>query len=459
MRGKWKEISLHEAGVSLIDCVHKTPPAAESGYPYVAIPQLKNGRIDLTGVRLITEEHFTEWTKKADPQPYDVILSRRCNPGETAFVHPGFQGALGQNLVLLRSDGKTVFPPFLRWLVRSPQWWEQIGKFLNVGAVFDSLKCADIPNFQLLIPPMDEQKEIAHILGTLDDKIELNQQMNRTLEGIARALFKSWFIDFDPVRAKLDGRQPAGKVSETQTGGTPSGSGTFWDAETAALFPDSFEDSPLGKIPKGWRVKRLSQVTTKIGSGATPRGGNKVYVDEGIALIRSQNVYDYEFRWDGLAFITEDTATQLKNVVVKPDDILLNITGDSILRTCVVEPSVLPARVNQHVAIIRPKPEVPCRYLHLYLVHPQMKSLMLGFDTGATRKAITKGQLESLLILLPTDDVLRCFDKLTNHLFQQVQSNISESRALAAIRDILLPKLLSGKIHIKEAEQALEAVA
>ncbi|HOC00274.1 MAG TPA: hypothetical protein PKM43_16210 [Verrucomicrobiota bacterium] len=129
--------------MSLIDCDHRTPAAADTGYPYIAIPQLKEGRIDLSDVRRISPEHFAEWTRKAKPQRHDVILSRRCNPGETAYVPAGLEAALGQNLVLLRSDGTKLFPPFLRWLVRGPDWWEQIGTFINVGAVFDSLKCAD----------------------------------------------------------------------------------------------------------------------------------------------------------------------------------------------------------------------------------------------------------------------------------------------------------------------------
>ena len=91
MPTKWPTLSLREAGVSLIDCDHRTPPASEKGYPYIAIPQIKNSRIDLTNVRLITREHFLEWTHKAHPEPYDIILSRRCNPGETAFVPPGLE--------------------------------------------------------------------------------------------------------------------------------------------------------------------------------------------------------------------------------------------------------------------------------------------------------------------------------------------------------------------------------
>ena len=243
----WTRTSLREAGVSLIDCDHRTPPAADSGHPYVAIPQLKQGRLDLSGVRRISHEHFVDWTRKAKPQHHDVILSRRCNSGETVYVPSGLECALGQNLVLLRADGKKLFPPFLRWLVRGPDWWEQVGRFINVGAVFDSLKCADIPNFRMPLPPLAEQRAIANILGVLDDKIELNRRMNETLEGLARAIFQSWFVDFDPVRAQRDGLPP------------PALSPT-----TAALFPDSFEDSELGKIPTGWKVKCISDVTFRV---------------------------------------------------------------------------------------------------------------------------------------------------------------------------------------------------
>ncbi|MCA9135123.1 MAG: restriction endonuclease subunit S, partial [Planctomycetales bacterium] len=186
-------MSLREAGVSLIDCVHKTPPAAVEGYPYVAIPQMKGGRVELDGVRRISSQHFMDWTKKALPQTDDVILSRRCNPGATAWVSPDLKCALGQNLVLLRADGTRVHPPFLRWLTRGKDWWDQVGTFINVGAVFDSLRCADVPNFRLPLPPIPEQRTIANILGTLDAKIELNRRMNETLESMARAIFKSWF--------------------------------------------------------------------------------------------------------------------------------------------------------------------------------------------------------------------------------------------------------------------------
>jgi len=205
MNNRWPTRALEDAGVTLIDCIHKTPKEQPSGYPYVTIPQMKDGFIDIPAARCISETDFETWTEKARPKPHDVVLSRRCNPGVTAHVPPGTEFALGQNLVLMRADGAHIYPPFLRWLMRSRQWWGQVNKYINVGATFDSLRCAEIPTFELPVPPLKEQKALAQILGTLDSKIELNRQTNKTLESIARALFKSWFVDFDPVRVKRDG--------------------------------------------------------------------------------------------------------------------------------------------------------------------------------------------------------------------------------------------------------------
>jgi type I restriction enzyme S subunit len=267
------------------------------------------------------------------------------------------------------------------------------------------------------------------VLGALDDKIELNRRMNATLEAMAQALFQSWFVDFDPVKAKMDGRETVGL-----------------DPATAALFPDSFQDSDVGNIPNGWEVVKLKDLTSKIGSGATPRGGSEVYVDEGPALIRSQNVYDHEFRWAGLARLTEMSAAELKNVEVMNSDVLLNITGDSILRTCVIDPAALPARVNQHVAIIRAISGIPARFLHFYLVQESIKHLLLGMSAGATRHAITKAHLESIDVIKPSALELESFEQRTTPWFAQIDANRSQSRTLATLRDTLLPKLLSGEL-------------
>jgi type I restriction enzyme S subunit len=167
-------LSLRDAGVKLIDCVHKTPAGVDQGFPYIAIPQLVEGRIDVGNMRRISEQDILEWNVKCDPQEGEIVLSRRCNPGVTAVVPRDFRGSLGQNLVLLRAtDHNRIAPEYLRWVTRGREWWNEVGRYINVGAVFESLRCADIPEFAIPVPPVAEQQAIAHILGTLDDKILL----------------------------------------------------------------------------------------------------------------------------------------------------------------------------------------------------------------------------------------------------------------------------------------------
>jgi type I restriction enzyme S subunit len=332
-------------------------------------------------------------------------------------------------------DRSLVDPGFLYWLFL----WDEFKRHLfatSSGTKILHTAPARIEAFEFALPPLAEQVEVARLIWALNDRIELNRRMNRTLESVARAIFRSWFVDFDPVVAKSGGRQPFGM-----------------SADVAALFPEEKVSGERGEVPLGWPFRPLAEVTTKIGSGATPRGGSAVYVPQGTSFIRSQNVLDHEFEWSGLARITDEAAQELRGVTVQEGDILLNITGDSILRTCVVDSAALPARVSQHVAIIRPSPGLPSRYLHLRMVDDEMKDFLIGFDAGGTRPAVTKAQLETVPILVPPDALLGRFDELTNPLFRRIDSNRRESRTLATLRDTLLPKLMSGELRVRYAEK------
>ena len=153
-----------------------------------------------------------------------------------------------------------------------------------------------------------------------------------------------------------------------------------------------------------WKKVKLGDVCSKIGSGATPSGGSRVYIDQGISFIRSQNVYNLNFDYEGLTHITDDAAQKLSGVTINENDVLLNITGDSVARTCIVPPNVLPARVNQHVSIIRPKQDIIIsKYLNYYLASPYMQSVMLGLAVGkgASRNAITKTMIENFGVPCP----------------------------------------------------------
>jgi type I restriction enzyme S subunit len=404
---------------------------------YIAIPQINHGRIDLSDVRFITRDHYDEWTRKAKPTEHDVILSRRCNPGETAVVPNGLECALGQNLVLLRADGTKVFPPFLRWLVRGSDWWEQIGKFINVGAVFDSLRCADIPNFSLPIPPLSEQHTIAHILGTLDDKIELNRRINETLEAMARALFKSWFVDFEPVLAKAEGRDT----------GLPQ--------EIANLFPDAFEDSELGNVPKGWRVSPIGDLADIV-DGSTPSTKVSAYWEGGChcwATPKDLSNLSVPVLLGTERQITEAALSQISSGLLPPGTVLLSSRAP-IGYLVIAE---VPVAINQ--GFIAMKPKIGLSNLFLWLWTEWAHEEIVSRANGSTFLEISKSNFRPIPVVKPPPEVFSAFDGMARPLYERVVLNERESRTLAAQRDALLPKLLSGEVRIGDTGKVAEKLS
>jgi type I restriction enzyme, S subunit len=440
MVSEWPTMTLRKANVTLIDCDHRTPPAAEAGYPYITIPQLKAGCIDLSDVRQISYEHYVEWTRKAKPSAWDVVLSRRCNPGETAVVPVDLDFALGQNLVLLHADGTKVYPPFLRWLVRGPEWWKQVGKFINVGAVFDSLKCADVPNFELRIPPLPEQHAIAHILGTLDDKIELNRRMNETLEQMARALFKSWFVDFEPVRAKAEGRWRKGESIP----GLP--------AHLYDLFPDRFVDSELGEIPGGWEVKAIGDLADVIG-GSTPSTKEPAYWSCGIhywATPKDLSALSVPVLLDTERRVTDKGLAQISSGLLPVGTVLLSSRAP-IGYLAIAE---VPVAINQGFIAMKPRKGVSNLFLMLW-AHSAHEEI-LSRANGSTFLEISKANFRPIPVVVPPPLIMERFDQLVRPLYTRLVLSERESQTLAALRDTLLPKLIAGELRVKDAERTIK---
>jgi type I restriction enzyme, S subunit len=376
-------------------------------------------------IPLISSSGLTDYHAVSMVKGPGVVTGRYGTLGKVFYVREDFWPL---NTTLYVRDFKGNNPRYISYLLECLDFSAYSDK-----AAVPGLNRNHLHEARVRIPlEISEQEAIASTLGALDDKIELNQRQCKTLEITARAVFKDWFVEFGPVRAKL-----AGQASYL--------SSDFWSRFPSELAIDG--------RPKGWTMKPLAQLTSKIGSGATPTGGSQVYVASGTALIRSQNVYDDEFAWDGLVRMREDHAEKLKGVTVYEGDILINITGDSILRCCVVDPAVLPARVNQHVAIVRTRPEVSNRFVQQYLTMPRTKETLIGFDAGGSRAAVTKAHLEALPVLFPGEQVLAAFEGATAPLFNGVAACNVESRILADLRKLLLPKLISGEIRVKDTER------
>ncbi len=434
----WQKLSLKNAGVTLIDCDHRTPPAADTGYPYIAIPQIKNGHIQLDGVRRISPENFADWTRKLKPQANDVIVVRRCSSGDSAVVPRGLECAIGQNLVVLRSDGKRVIPEFLRWLVSGPDWWEQVGKFINVGAVFDSLKCREIPHFELTIPPVNAQREIAALLGALDDRITLLRETNAALEAIAQALFKSWFVDFDPVHAKQQGRAPEGL-----------------DEATAALFPDSFEESELGLVPRGWSIGSIGIIAEVIDClhakkpALLPTGRPYLQLNN----IRNDGLLDTS----KLSFISEpDYNKWISRIEVSEGDCVITNVGR--VGAVAQIPPAFRAAMGRNMTAIRLRKEWPYpSFLVELLQSSEMRDEIERLtDVGTILNALNVRNIPLLRCVLADHDIIAAFESACRPLRTAMEANLARSGTLATLRDTLLPRLISGQLRLPEAEAMLE---
>jgi len=511
MSVNWPLTTLKKAGINLIDCDHKTPKAQKEGFPYIGIPQLKDGRILLDGARLISEADFHHWRRKANPAPDDVILSRRCNPGEMAYVPKNLDIALGQNLVLLRADGEKVFPPFLRWVSQGSNWWRQVNKYINVGAVFDSLKCADIPKFEFRLPPMEDQKRIAKILGDLDKKIELNRQTNQTLENIAQAIFKSWFVDFEPTRAKIAAKQEWDKKSLTAkntqnmraalgagSGGNDTalsneqekaifieraamaaisgksldeldqldvqgctnaaGAGSAGAASpeqleqlkaTAALFPDSLVDSELGEVPEGWEVKPLSKMVELIGGG-TPKKSEEAYWNGDIPWF---SVKDAPANGDVFVVSTELKITELglnkSSTRLLPEGVTIISARGTVGRLALVG---VPTAMNQSCYGVKGANGIGI-YLNYFNLKEAVSTLQQNTH-GAVFDTITRDTFETVFLVNSPKELKEIFEENVTSNFKKIRNNLFECESLEELRDSLLPKLLSGELQVGSEEAA-----
>lgn len=434
----WRHMTFAEAGITLLDCDHKTPAAQQSGRPYVGIPQMTTGRVDFASARKISEADFVTWTRKTKYQKDDVILSRRTNPGVTAVDDTGTEFALGQNLVLLRADGTKVFPPFLRWIVHSPAWWAEIEKYLNVGAVFSSLRCGDVPKFEFSFPPTWEQENIARILRALDDKIELNRRMNETLEAMARAVFRDWFVDFGPTRRKAAGiTDPAAILGHLLPDPTQA-------PPLAALFPDRFGENGL---PEGWEERPLVGFLDIVGGG-TPKTQVAEYWGGDIPWF---SVVDTPPKGGVFVWNTEKTITERG---VAESSVRMIDAGTTIIsaRGTVgnIAMAARPMTFNQSCYALRAVE--PVGDIFVYLATERMVERLKAMAHGSVFSTITRSTFESLNFAWADDDVFSAFETMIEPMFELIKANGQENQTLAATRDLLLPKLMSGEIRLTGAE-------
>jgi type I restriction enzyme S subunit len=445
MAGEWAAKSVAElqaAGALLVeDGNHgenrpRPDEFASEGIQFIRAADMDGGRVLFESAQRINEV-ARQRVRKGIGAGGDVLLSHKGTVGKVAYVPtnaPPFVCS-PQTTFWRVTDHKQLDRRYIYFFLLSRAFREQLDSRKGETDMADYVSLTTQRTLKVTVPPLAEQKAIAEVLGALDDKIELNRKMNATLEAMARALFQSWFVDFDPVRAKLDGRKPDGL-----------------DKATAALFPSSFQDSPLGPIPKGWAVGSILRQADLL-SGGTPKTDVPAYWNGDVPWASAKDVSQC-----GEAFLvsTERTITKLgveesSTKIIPSLATVVVARGATTGRLAMFGESMA---MNQTCYGLQSKVDAP---FALYCHARHFIERLVQGGHGSVFDTITTSTFEATEVLLASEKVLQAFDEHVSPLFQRVRTNIHQSRTLATARDTLLPKLLNGELDVSHLRSAHES--
>jgi type I restriction enzyme S subunit len=421
MSGDWRTVCLGE--VARFDSGHRnSQDAVESGqYPFFTCSQavLRHSEYDfdteaviMAGNNAEARFHLQYFNGKFAARQRTYVISPSTQDLSCRFLYYALHGL--QPLFAAQAQGTTT-------------------KFVTIGI---------LQNAPLGLPPIAEQRAIAHILGTLDDKIDLNRRMNETLEAMARAHFKSWFVDFDPVRAKATGRNP----------GLPK--------PLANLFPDSFEDSEVGEIPTGWETRPLRDLLS-LDKGLSYKG--QFLTEVGVSMV-NLGCFLGRGRFAESA-IRKYSGEYKPRHVVCPRDLVLANTDITQQREVLGSPAIVPPQgdfneliFSHHIFAARfhADAEFWKMFVYFLLLQDDFRARAAGFATGTTVLALPRDAVLELLVPGAPRALVSAFAEMAMPILEREWKSADESRTLAALRDTLRPKLISGELRVEYAEKYIE---
>lgn len=420
MSSDWPVVCVEDVCELIVDCVNKTAPIVPEVTPYrmIRTTNVRNGRIDISECRYVEKETYEKWTRRAKLEVGDVILTREAPIGEVGFVTEAEGVFLGQRLMQYRADPAKLDSRFLLYSFLSPDLQHQFGSHEGSGSVVSHIRVGDCFKFKLSLPPLKVQQQIGAFLRNIDERIALLRETNVTLEAIAQALFKSWFVDFDPVHANA-----AAVENKEQAPSLPP--------EIQALFPATFTDAPQGPIPEGWTVSCFSEIC-QIASGKRPEIRSDVECEGAkVPLYGGAGVMGY----------TDKSLFDVKKI----------LTGrvGTLGKVHIATP---PFWASDNVLVLTPKDQSNFYFSLNWLLAIDVHSL----NRGSTQPLLTQKDLGAQQRALPPNEVLIEFDSLVAELYLKIQANSQQAQTLTTLRDTLLPRLISGKLRLPDAQAILE---
>ncbi|MDD1530896.1 restriction endonuclease subunit S [Bradyrhizobium sp. WBOS7] len=407
----------------------KATDFVESGIPFIMASDLKGGRVDLVNCSFISEERASQLSKGFS-KPGDVLLSHKATLGRTAIVQANdfpFIMLTPQVTYYRIKDRKKLNNRFLKYYFNSRQFLDIFEAWAGGGSTRAYLGITAQRGLPIPMPPIEVQISIAELIGPLDDKIELNRRMNETLEATARAIFKDWFVDFGPTRAKMDARAP------------------YLAADVWSLFPNRLDED--GK-PEGWTTSTIGEEVDVVG-GSTPSTKEAAFWGGDISWATPKDLSSLStpVLLSTERQITNAGLSQISSGLLPVGTVLLSSRAPigymAIAQT--------PVAVNQGFIAMICKKRLSNVFVWLW-TQANMETVHQNAN-GSTFQEISKANFRPIEVTVATSDLLRTFDESMRPLFNRIVSNERESRILATTRDLLLPKLMSGEVRVSNADR------
>ncbi|MDK8463383.1 restriction endonuclease subunit S [Marinobacter sp. SS13-12] len=438
----------------VFDGPHATPKKITEGPYFLSISSLIGGQLDLSKSARISEEQFEKWTRRVTPQQGDILFSYETRLGDAALMPSGIKACLGRRMGLLRPDTNKVDPSYLLFAYLGPEFQREIKTRTISGATVDRIALKELPFFPIRIPPLKEQKRISGVLRALDKKITLNQEINITLESMAQALFKSWFVDFDPV---IDNALAAGNPIPEALQSRADARAALGDRRKPLpdhirqQFPDRFVlTDEMGWVPEGWQVTPLSEAI-EINPKVTIKKGQKAKHVDMKALPTSGycvgEISEKEYA-GGAKFERGDVLLAritpcLENGKTGVVDFLS--FGD-------------PGFGSTEFIVMRPKNAIGTPFVAALARQEAFRQHCISNMVGSSgRQRVQNSCFDNYFICTPKmPDILDLYRNNCEAWFEKMTALANESRSLGLLRDTLLPKLLSGELRIPEVEKQVE---
>lgn len=430
MESKWRNVVLADCA----EIIHQTvSPSEAKDMPYIGLEHIGKGNLQLLGQG--TASNVVSMKMRFQ---HNDILFGKLRPYFRKVVMPCFDGICSTDIWVVRAKQGTD-QKFLFYYMASEPFIDFATSSSN-GTRMPRARWEYVSQYKIQLPPLNKQHTIAHILSTLDDKIELNRQINETLESVAKLLFKSWFVDFDPVRAKMEGRWHRGESLP----GLP--------AHLYGLFPDRFVNSELGQIPDGWQVKTLSDIAVMM-KGRSYRSIDFADSNTALATLKS---FDRggSYRSEGFK---PYTGPYKPDQLIEPGEVIVACTditqkAEVIGRPLMVRPDPRYSKfvASLHSIIVRPSnKQISNELLYLLCGTPAFINHTYSQTTGTTVLGLSKKAISSFQFVLPSSEITLAFGEIAKDIFSRIFPLEKESYMLTELRNVLLPKLISGELSVR----------